>query len=408
MKLTAFIALRYFTGKRKGASFLSFAKIISVAGVAVGSAGLLIALSIVHGFKSTIQEKIIGFGSHISITTMVDEPIYRADSLVTYLSTLPLIETVQPVVLGQVMIQNKKAVEGTFLKGVPESGDVTDLRSYIRSGTYTLATGADGIPNLVIGARLAKNLGAEAGDVLTVYSVSGLASSGNLPDIRRFRVGGVYETGIDRFDDVFVLGSLDIVRQLVGVEFPAAHSIDIRVKDVNQIRKLETDLDAVVPFPYLVETVYLRYANIFAWIRLQEQTVPLVIGVMILIAAFNLIGTVLMMVLERVRDIGILKTMGATQVQIRRIFLAEGMIVGIVGLVIGISIAMLFSWVQGTYGIIPLDQENYYMSTAPVQPKIIDYIWVSSVTMLLCMAASWLPSNVAAKINPLNVIQFGR
>jgi lipoprotein-releasing system permease protein len=261
---------------------------------------------------------------------------------------------------------------------------------------------------LVIGARLAKNLGAEAGDMITVYSVSGLSSSGNLPDIRRFRVGGIYETGIDRFDDVFVLGALDVVRQLVGVEHPAAHSIDIRLKDVSQIRTMEAALDTVVPFPYLVETVYLRYANIFAWIRLQEQTVPLVIGVMILIAAFNLIGTVLMMVLERVRDIGILKTMGATQVQIRRIFLAEGMIVGVVGLVIGVSIAMLFSWVQGTYGIIPLDQENYYMSTAPVQPQMIDYIWVSGVTMLLCMAASWLPSNVAAKINPLNVIQFGR
>lgn len=408
MKLTAFIAVRYFTGKRKGASFLSFAKIISVTGVAVGSAGLLIALSIVHGFKSTIEEKIIGFGSHISITTMVDEPIYRADSLVTYLSQQPLIELVQPVVMGQVMIQHKQSVEGTFLKGVPESGDVTDLRTYISSGSYTLATGDDGIPSLVIGARLAKNLGAEAGDMITVYSVNGLPSSGNLPDIRRFRVGGIYQTGIDRFDDVFVLGSLDVVRQLVGVEYPAAHSIDIRLKDVSQIRTLEAALDTVVPFPYLVETVYLRYANIFAWIRLQEQTVPLVIGVMILIAAFNLIGTVLMMVLERVRDIGILKTMGATQVQIRRIFLAEGMIVGVVGLAIGISIAMLFSWVQGTYGIIPLDQENYYMSKAPVEPKMIDYIWVSGVTMLLCMAASWLPSNVAARINPLNVIQFGR
>lgn len=408
MKLTAFIALRYFTGKRKGASFLSFAKIISVAGVAVGSAGLLIALSIVHGFKSTIQEKIIGFGAHISITTMVDEPIFRADSLVTYLSNEPLIETVQPVLMGQVMIQHKQSVEGTFIKGVPESGDVTDLRNYIRSGSYSLSTGSDGIPSLVIGAELARNLGAEAGDVLTVYTVNGLPSSGNLPDIRRFRVGGVYETGIDRFDDVFVLGSLDVVRQVVGIEFPAAHSIDIRVKDVSQIRTLESKLDTVVPFPYLVETVYLRYANIFAWIRLQEQTVPLVIGVMILIAAFNLIGTVLMMVLERVRDIGILKTMGATQVQIRRIFLAEGMIVGIVGLAIGITLAAVFSWAQGTYGIIPLDQENYYMSTAPVEPNVIDYIWVSGVTMLLCMAASWLPSNVAAKINPLNVIQFGR
>ncbi len=408
MKLTGFIALRYFTSKRKGASFLSFAKLISVSGVAVGSAGLLIALSIVHGFRSTIQDKIIGFGSHITITSMVDAPIFRADSLVTFLTSIPEIELAQPVLLGQVMIQHKSQVEGTFLKGVPESGDVTDLRKYIRNGTYSLATSEDGIPNLVLGARLARNLGVEAGGLVTLYSMKGTPEAGSLPEIRRFRVSGIYETGIDRFDDVFVLTSLDVVRQLIDLEHPAAHQVDVRLKDVSKIREVEALMDEHLPFPYFVETVYLRYANIFAWIRLQEQTVPLVIGVMILIAAFNLIGTILMMVLERIRDIGILKTMGATTRQIRSIFLAEGLIVGVVGIVIGILIAMAFSWVQATYGIIPLDQENYYMSTAPVEPHLVDYLWVSGVSIALCAAASWLPSNVAANIDPLDVIHFGR
>lgn len=408
MNVTGFIALRYFTGKRKGASFLSFAKIISVTGVAVGSAGLLIALSVVHGFKSTIEDKILGFGTHISITSIADTPLYRADTLITHVQAWPEIESIQPVIYGQVMIQHKENVEGTFMKGVPETGDVTDLKSYIRSGTYDLTTGEDGVSGIVIGSKLAGNLGAEPGSMVTLYAVRGMPSARNLPELRRFRISGIYETGIDRFDDVFVLVPETHARQLLDMPHPTAHQVDIRLWSISDIPAVEAKLDRIVMFPYMAETVYIRYSNIFAWINLQEQTVPLVIGVMIIIAAFNLIGTVLMMVLERVRDIGILKTMGATTQQIRKIFLMEGLIVGVVGITIGITIAVLFSWLQGTYGIIPLDQENYYMSTAPVEPQMLDYVWVSVVSILLCGLASWLPANVASKIDPLNVIHFGR
>lgn len=408
MNVTGFIALRYFTGKRKGASFLSFAKIISVTGVAVGSAGLLIALSVVHGFKSTIEDKILGFGTHISITSIADTPLYRADTLITHVQAWPEIESIQPVIYGQVMIQHRENVEGTFMKGVPETGDVTDLKSYIRSGTYDLTTGEDGVSGIVIGSKLAGNLGAEPGSMVTLYAVRGMPSARNLPELRRFRISGIYETGIDRFDDVFVLVPETHARQLLDMPHPTAHQVDIRLWSISDIPAVEAKLDRIVMFPYMAETVYIRYSNIFAWINLQEQTVPLVIGVMIIIAAFNLIGTVLMMVLERVRDIGILKTMGATTQQIRKIFLMEGLIVGVVGITIGITIAVLFSWLQGTYGIIPLDQENYYMSTAPVEPQMLDYVWVSVVSILLCGLASWLPANVASKIDPLNVIHFGR
>lgn len=408
MNVIGFIALRYFTGKRKGASFLSFAKIISVTGVAVGSAGLLIALSVVHGFKSTIQDKILGFGTHISVLSIADTPLYRADTLITHIQDWPEIESIQPVIYGQVMIQHKEYVEGTFMKGVAQSGDVTDLKSYIRSGAYDLSTNEDGISGMVIGSKLAGNLGAEPGSLVTLYAVRGMPSASNLPELRRFRITGIYETGIDRFDDVFVLVSESHARQLLDMPYPTAHQVDIRLRSITDIPAVEARLDGVVMFPYMAETVYIRYSNIFAWVNLQEQTVPLVIGVMIIIAAFNLIGTVLMMVLERVRDIGILKTMGATTQQVRTIFLAEGLIVGVVGISIGIGIALLFSWLQGTYGIIPLDQENYYMSTAPVEPHVLDYVWVSAVSILLCGLASWLPANVASRIDPLNVIHFGR
>lgn len=404
MNLVWFVAKRYFTGARTGAGFLSFVKIMAVTGVAVGSASLLISLSIVHGFRSTIQDKVLGFGSHLRVTSIVNTPLFRADTLVTRLAERPDVARVQAVVEGQIILQAGDRVEGSFLRGVDAAMETTDIPETMRSGAFDLAEQPDGLPGLVMGTRMARTLGAQVGSAVTVYAVSG----GEIPQIRRFRLTGVYETGIDRFDDVLAIVDIRQARYLVGLEEPAAHHVELRLRDAAMIREVEAELDAWIGFPYLNESIYLRYANIFAWIRLQEQTVPLVIGVMIIIAAFNLIGTILMMVLERTRDIGILKAMGGTDRQVRRIFLMEGLIVGLTGLAIGIALAALFSWAQGTFGIIPLNEENYYMSTAPVQPHLSDFLWVGAVSLLLCVGASWFPARVASKVNPLQVIHFSR
>jgi lipoprotein-releasing system permease protein len=401
MKFEWFIASKYFKSNRKDASFLSFIKIMAILGVAIGSAGLLISLSVVHGFKLAIEQKILGFGTHISIETLASMPIYRADTLSVWLEQAPHIKEIQPVIYGQGMIQSGNQVEGTFIKGVPESGDLSDIRNYIISGTYELGTDDSGIPGLLLGSRLARNLGANVGDAVFIYAIKGVPSSSNLPEIQRFRLTGVYETGIDQFDDVLILISIDKARILFDLPSPSASQVDIRVTDSASIRSTDSWLDQHLDFPYLNLSLYTRYNNMFAWVNLQEQTIPIVIAVMIIVAAFNLIGTVLMMVLERVRDIGALKMMGATDHQIKRIFITEGLLVGAIGLIIGITIAGLFIWLQGSYELIPLSQDNYYMSTAPVEPRLTDFIWVSLVTMFLCYLASWFPARVAARLNPI-------
>jgi lipoprotein-releasing system permease protein len=408
MKFEWFIASKYFRSNRKDASFLSFIKIMAILGVAIGSAGLLIALSVVHGFKSTIENKIIGFGTHITIETFASMPVYRADTLMTWLQQAPEVQDSQPVIYGQGMIQVRNQIEGTFIKGVPESGDLSDIRNYITSGTYDLSELSDGIHGLVLGSRLARNLGADLGDPVFLYAIKGVPTSSNLPEIQRFELTGIYETGIDQFDDVLIIIPIQQARTLFQMPEPSATQIDIRVTDINAIQTVDDWLTDHIDFPYVNISLYTRYNNIFAWINLQEQTIPLVIGVMIIVAAFNLIGTVLMMVLERVSDIGALKMMGAKDIQIRRIFISEGLLVGAIGLIIGIVIAVSFNWLQGTYELIPLSQDNYYMSTAPVEPHLSDFIWVSGVTMLLCYIASWIPARVASRLNPIEVSRFGK
>ncbi|MGM0746216.1 FtsX-like permease family protein [Rhodohalobacter sp.] len=408
MKFTWYIAGRYFKGNKRESRFLSFIKIMAIAGVAVGSAGLLIALSIVHGFKSTINEKIVGFAPHITVNTFMNDPMDRADTLQVFLDEIPGIEKAQPVILGQVMIQSSRDVSGSGIKGVPVDGDVTQLREYISEGEYQLGPTESGLPGIILGSALSRNIGAGIGDKVTVYALDGMPSPLNSPEIKQFTLTGIYQTGIARFDDNFALVNIDTARQIFEFNPRQASSYDINVGNLKDITPIYRTIRDETRFPYITENVYQRYRNIFAWVDLQEQTIPLVIGVMVIVAAFNLIGTVLMMVLERVRDIGILKTIGAKSKAIRRIFLLEGLFVAASGLIIGMGISLLFYWLQINYQIIPLSEENYYMSTAPVEPHLLDFLIVSGITILLCALASWLPARIAAKTDPVKVLSIGK
>ena len=408
MNFEWYLALRYFKGRRNGSRFLSFIKIMAIGGVSIGSAGLLIALSIVHGFKSTIDNKVLGFAPHVTVATFSQDPIYRTDTLLTDIRQFSQIEQAQAVVSGQAMIQSSRQVTGTFFKGVDQSGDVTDLKNYIARGRYNLGTDSTGLPGIIIGNSLAQTLQANIGDKITSYTVDGIPSPLDSPEIQQFRLTGIYQTGIDRFDDALAIVDRKYARKLFN--FPPLYSsaIEIRLKDNQQIEAFDEELSASVSFPYFTETIYDRYYGIFQWVDLQEETIPFVISVMIIVAAFNLIGTILMMVLERTRDIGILKTIGALNRNIRSIFLLEGVFVGTVGLAIGMGISVLFNWLQATYQIIPLSEQNYYMSYAPVEPHLFDFIIVAVVTIVLCALASWLPARIASKTDPLKVIAYGR
>lgn len=408
MKFTWYIAAKYFRGRNRSSRFLSFIKIMAIGGVAIGSAGLLIALSIVHGFKSTINDKITGFAPHITIHHFNENTLQRSDTLVTFIEQIPGVSEVQAVVTGQVMIQASGDVSGAMIKGVAAEGDITELSSYIHEGEYNLRQTDTGLPGIIIGSTLSSHLEAEIGSRLTVYALDGLPGPFNTPEIIQFTLTGIYQTGMAGFDDNFVLVENSHVHRLFELPARDATMLEIKSADTHQIDQLHLSIQQQAQFPLVTESIYQRYSNIFAWINLQEETIPLVIGIMVIVAAFNLIGTVLMMVLERISDIAILKSMGAKSREIRQIFILEGFYVAITGLLLGIGISLLFYWLQTNFGIIPLSEENYYMNTAPVEPHLLDFIIVSIVTLILCVLASWLPARTAAKTDPVDVLTFGK
>lgn len=381
---------------------------MAVAGVAIGSAGLLIALSIVHGFKSTINEKIAGFAPHITVQNQTGELIERSDTLEFFTGSIPGVETVQAVALGEVMIQSAGDISGSLLKGVPGSGGIEALKSYIVEGEYLLSAGDSGLPGIILGAELARTIGAEIGSRVTVYALDGLPTPLNTPEILQFTLTGIYQTGIARFDHNFALTGLEPAKKLFGLSAIQSSALEVNTAGMDQIFDVYTTINNDTPFPYITDNIFQRFRNMFAWVDLQEEIIPFVISVMVLVAAFNLIGTVLMMVLERTRDVGILKTMGAKNRSIRRIFLFEGLFVAALGLLLGIGISLLFYWLQASYQIIPLDEQNYYMTTVPVEPHLLDFVIVSALTFFLCALASWLPARIASKTDPVAVLSFGK
>ncbi len=408
MKFEWYLARRYFKGRRRDSGFLSFIKIMAIAGVAVGSAGLLIALSVTHGFRSTINNKVLGFAPDVTVRIFNNDPIYRTDTLLTHLQQFPEIARMQAVVTGQAMIQSSDQVTGAFFKGVSKSGGVTNLEDYLIQGSFNLTADSTRLPGIVIGSDLAQELQTNIGDILTAYTVNGIPTPLESPEIQQFHLSGIYETGIGRFDEGLAVIGRKYAKELFNVPGLYSTKVEIEVRDKARVKNVNANLADALPFPYFTLSIYQKYRSIFTWIELQEQTIPFIIGVMIIVAAFNLIGTILMMVLERTRDIGILKTMGAQSEKIRTIFLLEGVFVAVVGLIIGITLSLLFAWVQTQFQLIPLSQQNYYMQYVPVEPHGIDFIIVIGLTLLLSALASWLPARIASKTDPLKVIAYGR
>ena len=381
---------------------------MAITGVAIGTAGLLISLSIVHGFKSVINEKIVGYGPHITVSTYGENPIFRSDTLMAYLNKYPQIADMQAIKKGQVMLQSKNLISGTLIRGVDKNGELTNIKDFIIRGKYDLGEGDSGRPGMVIGSELARDLDASIGSQLIAYKMEGMPSPLNSPDLVQFSVTGIYETGIAEFDNLQVIVDKRHLAELLKLPGAHASAIEITLHDIGEIRQVDDILYTDLAFPYYTETIYERYANIFAWVNLQEETIPFVISVMIIVSAFNLIGTILMMVLERTKDIGILKTIGATAPMVRNIFMLEGLFVAGIGLTIGISISLLFNWLQSTYQLIPLSQDNYYMAYAPVDPHGLDFLIVTVVTALLCGLASYIPARVASNTDPVKTISYGR
>jgi lipoprotein-releasing system permease protein len=383
---------------------------VAVGGVTLGVAALLLALAIVRGFSEEIEEKIVGFGAHIQVSSYVqDEPLDQGASLQHELRQMEGISAVSPVIEQPMLLRySEDAIEGVVLLGMNQLPSYLDQR--VETGNFAVDAREGGKPGLVVGREMATQLGLEVGDRVTAFALQGdggeMSMGGQRPRVEQFRVRGIYDTSLQDIDNVYVFSNTSAARRLGALSAPSVSRFNITVTDPSRIDSLAAQIENRFGFPVSARTIYQQYAGLFAWVDLQQSIIPLVIGVIVIVAAFNIIGTLLMLILEKTREIGILKGLGTSGRTLKRLFLVLGLLIGVVGTGLGTTLALTFALLQRQFGLISLPAEAYYMTTAPIGLNPFDFLLVAVVTVFLCGAAAYIPARVAARVEPVKAIRF--
>ena len=402
MNVSWYIA-KNFILSRKDSRFISLISTISIVGIALGVATLIIAISVLKGFEQTITNKVIDFDSHIKITS------YRT-ILPDYNKSLPWLESqladfnpdITPFASKLVIVSHKKKKEGLNLIGIEPNDEKPFLVRNIVEGEYKLSDNS-----VLIGKKLADKLFIKVGDKITVFALKNddIPSPDNLPNIEKFLVTGIFESGMTEYDDTYAYTSLNTAQKLFAIGDNIT-GYNIKLGDISKIDSLTMHLAKSLRYPHYVRSVYQLHRNIFTWIELQKEPIPIVLALIILVAVFNIIGTLLMIVLEKTRAVGVLKTLGSKRKQIMTIFLINGSIIGIVGISLGSVLGYLLMFIQDKFDIITLPSSVYFMSRVPFLITADTFVVIAIVTFLLCILASLIPSYIASKIKPVNALRF--
>lgn len=401
-----FIAKKFIFSK-KDSRFINFISSISVVGIALGVATLVIALSVLNGFEQTITNKIVDFDSHIKITSYRSILPDRSKVLPQLREDLKdFSPSIIPFASKLVIVSSKKRKEGLNLIGIETKSETPGLIKNITKGEFLLRDGDE--KTIVIGKKLSDKLFVNVGDKITVFALKNdrIPTAENLPNIERFTVAGIFESGMTKYDDAYAYISLKSAQELFSIGDNIT-GYDIKLGNISKIDSLTRYLGRQLRYPHSVRSIYQVHRNIFTWIELQKEPIPIVLALIILVAVFNIIGTLLMIVLEKTNAVGILKSIGAKRKQVVLIFLLQGVVLGIVGIILGNLLAVALMEIQLKFNVITLPSSVYFMSTVPILLTTNTFILVSIVTFLLCIAASVIPAFIASRIKPLATLRFG-
>ncbi len=405
-----FIAGRYLKARRK-TGFINLITYISIFGVAIGVAALIIVLSVMNGFESEVRTRIIGFDAHVRIKRYYDAGIENPDSLMQRLTGINNVTGLSPYILDKGMIRKGDRSAGVMIRGADERTlfSVSDLKQNIIYGELNLGNiiqdGGRAIPGIVLGRYVADQILADVGDRVVIISPTGVHSMFQAPPVKQFVVTGYFETGMYEYDESYVYISIDAARELFRMG-RAVSGIELRLDDLYKADTVVEEIDRRLGFPYYSMTWFEMRRNLFAWMQLEKWAMFIILCLIILVAAFNIISTLIMVVMEKTRDIGILKAMGATAGGITRIFLTEGIVVGIVGTLLGSCIGGVLCWAQMKYKFFALPGDVYFISVLPVKMQVLDFVFIGIAGTVICLLASVYPAYKASRLVPVEAIRY--
>jgi len=409
MRFETFIAFRYLFALRKQ-SFISVISLFAVCGVAIGVGALIVVIGVMNGFSTDLRDKILGVNAHILVTSLRGGmENYR--ELAEEAGKVPGVIGVTPFVYSEVMLSTRSGVKGVVLRGIdPTTSDsVVSLSKDMVSGDIRQLKDTEGdLPGIVIGSELAKRLGLTEGSQVNLLSPAGRSSSaGFTPKIRRFLVVGVFRTGMFEYDSSLGYVSIPAARQLLGFKSDMVSGLEISVDDVYNVEAITRDLRARIES----FTVYVRHwqemnANLFAALKLEKSAMFIILAMIVLVGSFSIVTTLVMLVIQKTKDIAVLMSLGAEVKSIRRIFMLQGTLIGLAGTLIGYGIGVPVSLLLKKYQFIKLPSNVYPVDYLPVRLEAFDLIAIGIAAFLLCFLATIYPARRAAALSPSEALRY--
>lgn len=387
--------------------------IIATAGIAVGLAVMILTLAITRGFKSQIRDKVMGFSQHITVTNsrvglgVVEDPVTCKDSVIEALLAQSLIEHVQPYINKPCIIRTDEAFHGFMLKGIGSDYDRTFLNRYMVRGGFPEPQDSLGNNWVLLSRTIADMLGLDVGSRADVYFMQSQVR------IRRLTVTGIYDTGFLEYDRSFGIANLQLLQRLNDWEPYEYSGLEIGLTDVSkvedgyfQVRDVVNELEKETGEDYLVQTLYDTHSGLFAWLEVLDLNVWIILALMLGIAGFTMISGLLIIIFERTATIGMLKSMGASNKTVRKVFLRLASYIILKGMAIGDAVGIVICLIQQWFHVLPLDPANYYLDSVPMQVGLGWLVLLNVVMFILSMLMMLIPSAVISRIIPSKSIRF--
>lgn len=408
MPLIFYLTSRFIRSKKES-KLASSISLITIMGIALGIAVVIIALTILDGFEKTVQEKIVNLNSHIKITAFgnrnLPNPEFVTPKLILKYGNY--ISNIEPFNSKLAIIKSQTRTEGINLIGLHDKTISKNLGKYFLQGEKDSINIDSENHRIVLGKKLAQKLMIDVGSTVTIFTLvrNQIPSLENPPSIQQFIVSSIFESGMSEYDDLNAYINFLVADSLFGMNKEIS-GYNIRLKNNSEIEEISDELQDYLGYPYYVRSIYKVHQNIFTWLELQKEPIPIILGLIIIVAVFNIIGTLLMVVLEKTSAVGILRSMGLNRKKVLSIFVLHGVYLSIIGMIIGNILAFILSIIQSEFGLISLPDAVYFVTKVPISIELKNYAMVSGITFIVSIFAAILPALVASKIKPISAIRF--